>query len=454
MLKYRSLPIKRAIHHPAPGITPISPRIMVSRLRVIPSFNLKFNRWNSSVPESSKKELKTTDGNQESASKASPVKEKEKVPFKVKMQKALRHYWDGSKLLGLEIKISSKLLMKSAAGYPLTRRENLQLKRTTQDIVRLVPFAAFLIIPFAELLLPFALKLFPNLLPSTYESSKKRENKLENLRNTRKLMSEIIKNNKSHFKPNNISEEQKALFNRFYTHVRATGVPESRQQLIEVARLFTDDTVLDNVTRPYLIALAKYMNLQPFGTDVMLRYRIRYKMLELKKDDLSIYYEDAEQLSLSELKTACASRGIRSVDVEPSVLYSNLRLWLNMRLKDKIPSTLLIMATAYNYGNVQSKESLYDALCDVLIGIPDELYHEVKVNVVKEDEASAKQKLKQLREQEEIMKEEEQQEENAIVSVKDELSLDDQDKNIDAAAPDVKPHDTKPIGEAAAIKEK
>lgn len=351
------------------------------------------------------------------------------------MQKALRHYWDGSKLLGLEIKISSKLLMKSAAGYPLTRRENLQLKRTTQDIVRLVPFAAFLIIPFAELLLPFALKLFPNLLPSTYESSKKRENKLENLRNTRKLMSEIIKNNKSHFKPNNISEEQKALFNRFYTHVRATGVPESRQQLIEVARLFTDDTVLDNVTRPYLIALAKYMNLQPFGTDVMLRYRIRYKMLELKKDDLSIYYEDAEQLSLSELKTACASRGIRSVDVEPSVLYSNLRLWLNMRLKDKIPSTLLIMATAYNYGNVQSKESLYDALCDVLIGIPDELYHEVKVNVVKEDEASAKQKLKQLREQEEIMKEEEQQEENAIVSVKDELSLDDQDKNIDAAAP-------------------
>lgn len=283
MLKYRSLPIKRAIHHPAPGITPISPRIMVSRLRVIPSFNLKFNRWNSSVPESSKKELKTTDGNQESASKVSPVKEKEKVPFKVKMQKALRHYWDGSKLLGLEIKISSKLLMKSAAGYPLTRRENLQLKRTTQDIVRLVPFAAFLIIPFAELLLPFALKLFPNLLPSTYESSKKRENKLENLRNTRKLMSEIIKNNKSHFKPNNISEEQKALFNRFYTHVRATGVPESRQQLIEVARLFTDDTVLDNVTRPYLIALAKYMNLQPFGTDVMLRYRIRYKMLELKK---------------------------------------------------------------------------------------------------------------------------------------------------------------------------
>ena len=141
--------------------------------------------------------------------------------------------------------------------------------------------------------------------------------------------------------------------------VRATGVPESREQLIEVARLFTDDTVLDNVTRPYLIALAKYMNLQPFGTDVMLRYRIRYKMLELKKDDLSIYYEDAEQLSLSELKTACASRGIRSVDVEPSVLYSNLRLWLNMRLKDKIPSTLPV---SYTHLDVYKRQGINNAL--------------------------------------------------------------------------------------------
>lgn len=36
--------------------------------------------------------------------------------------------------------------------------------------MRLVPFAFFLIVPFMELLLPVALKLFPNMLPSTYES--------------------------------------------------------------------------------------------------------------------------------------------------------------------------------------------------------------------------------------------------------------------------------------------
>lgn len=360
----------------------------------------------------------------------SPVTAKpvEKPSLWTRIKHEAKHYRDGTKLLGFEIKVSSRLLLKSSAGYELSRRELLQLKRTTQDIVRLVPFAAFILVPFAELLLPIALKLFPNLLPSTYESQNDKQSKLENLRKTRGLVSGIIKGNISHFKPADISEEHKKVFNEFYQHVRLTGEPESRQQLIQVARLFKDDTVLDNVTRSYLVALAKYINLRPFGTDVMLRYRIRYKMLELKKDDLSIYYEGVDQLSATELFNACASRGIRCNDVEDSVLRDNLHIWLNMRLKDKIPSTLLIMATAYNYGEIGSKKSLYDALCDVLSGIPDELYHEVKVNVVQEDNISPKQKLLQLKEQDEIMREEEQQEKNAIVKVRDQLSLDDLDQ--------------------------
>jgi LETM1 and EF-hand domain-containing protein 1 len=44
-----------------------------------------------------------------------------------------------------------------------------QLRRTTQDLLRLIPFAVFIIVPFMEFLLPVALKLFPNMLPSTFE---------------------------------------------------------------------------------------------------------------------------------------------------------------------------------------------------------------------------------------------------------------------------------------------
>lgn len=46
-----------------------------------------------------------------------------------------------------------------------------QLVRTTSDLFRLLPFSVFIIIPFMEFLLPVALKLFPGMLPSTFETA-------------------------------------------------------------------------------------------------------------------------------------------------------------------------------------------------------------------------------------------------------------------------------------------
>ena len=80
-----------------------------------------------------------------------------------------------------------------AAGYELTRRENRQLQRTVQDLGRLVPFSVFVIVPFAELLLPVALKLFPKLLPSTYEDARSKEKKATRLRTSRKEVSNFLR---------------------------------------------------------------------------------------------------------------------------------------------------------------------------------------------------------------------------------------------------------------------
>lgn len=85
----------------------------------------------------------------------------------------LQHYWLGSKLLWADVRISSRLLLKLAGGKSLSRRERQQLTRTTADVFRLVPFAVFVIVPFMEFLLPVFLKLFPNMLPSTFQDKMK-----------------------------------------------------------------------------------------------------------------------------------------------------------------------------------------------------------------------------------------------------------------------------------------
>ena len=79
----------------------------------------------------------------------------------------------GFKLFGFELRVATRLVWRQLRGNQLTRRERKQLTRTTADLFRMVPFTFFIIIPFAELLLPVALRLFPNMLPSTFQTQLK-----------------------------------------------------------------------------------------------------------------------------------------------------------------------------------------------------------------------------------------------------------------------------------------
>ena len=87
----------------------------------------------------------------------------------------LIHYWTGTKLLWANIGVSKDLTLKLMNGDSLSRREKRLLRRTTMDVLRVFPFLLFVIVPFLEFALPIFLKLFPNMLPSTFESSLQKE---------------------------------------------------------------------------------------------------------------------------------------------------------------------------------------------------------------------------------------------------------------------------------------
>ena len=58
---------------------------------------------------------------------ASKKEESKKLTIGQKIMKELHHYWDGTKLLATEVNISTRLALKMAAGYDLSRRENRQV---------------------------------------------------------------------------------------------------------------------------------------------------------------------------------------------------------------------------------------------------------------------------------------------------------------------------------------
>ncbi|KAJ6114562.1 LETM1 domain-containing protein mdm28 [Penicillium sp. IBT 16267x] len=338
-------------------------------------------------------------------------KEVKKLTIGQKVKKELQHYWDGTKLLATEVKISTRLAVKMAAGYELSRREHRQLQRTTKDLGRLVPFSVFLIVPFAELLLPVALKMFPNLLPSTYEGKSAREKKATNLSSTRKEVSSFLRNTlRETGLPLTAATVKNEEFADFFRKIRTTGESPSTEDVVKVCKIFKDDLTLDNLSRPQLVAICRYMNLNTFGTDAMLRYNIRHRMRQIKRDDRAIYYEGVDSLSVPELQMACASRGIRTHGVSPARLREDLTMWLDLRLQQGVPSTLLVLSNAYMYtqgGKESDMASQIDALKSVLSSIPEELFHEIELEVHNaEGAATNKQRLEVIKEQEELIEEE------------------------------------------------
>jgi len=75
------------------------------------------------------KEKADVDTTAEKKALSKKEEEKKKLTLGQKIKKELLHYWDGTKLLVAEVRISSKLALKMAAGYELTRRERRQVRR-------------------------------------------------------------------------------------------------------------------------------------------------------------------------------------------------------------------------------------------------------------------------------------------------------------------------------------
>lgn len=212
--------------------------------------------------------------------------------------------------------------------------------------------------------------------------------------------------------------------------IRSTGEEPTQADVIKVCKIFKDDLTLDNLSRPQLVGICRYLGLNTFGTDNILRYQIRHRMRQIKRDDKMIFIEGVDSLSVPELQNACASRGLRTHGVSPARLREDLQMWLDLRLKYGVPSTLLVLSNAFMYGQGKETEmeTLVDALKAVLSSIPEELFHEIELEVhTAEGAATNKQRLEVLKEQQELIEEENEQNDSSRPALASSTPKDDKD---------------------------
>ncbi|KAJ8388274.1 hypothetical protein AAFF_G00135350 [Aldrovandia affinis] len=292
----------------------------------------------------------------------------------------VRHYYHGFRLLWIDTTISGRMLWRVLNGHSLSRRERRQFLRTCADVFRLVPFLVFIIVPFMEFLLPVVIKLFPNMLPSTFETQSKKEErlkkelrvKLEMAKFLQDTVEEIALRNKA--AKGNVTEE----FSTFFQKIRNSGERPSNEQIIRFSKLFEDELTLDNLTRPQLVALCRLLELQSIGTNNFLRFQLIMKLRSIHADDKLIADEGVDSLNVNELQSACRVRGMRALGVTEDRLREQLIQWLDLHLNQHIPTSLLLLSRAMFLPDTLSPA---DQLKSTLQTLPEIVAKEAQVKV-------------------------------------------------------------------------
>mmetsp|Transcript_15516 Transcript_15516/g.22869 ORF Transcript_15516/g.22869 Transcript_15516/m.22869 type:complete len:793 (+) Transcript_15516:1-2379(+) len=303
----------------------------------------------------------------------------------------------GSKLLAADLRTAKAMLHRSLSGSVLTRRERKQLLRTTSDLFRLVPMSMFVLIPFMELALPFALTLFPNMLPSTFQDSLKAEENMKRELQSRiamagffqevlqSMVKEQIKerkegndsnpdnsNSTSPVQPCVDDEEDTASKLLQFLDKARSGEMIPSDSIIRFSKYFEDELTLDNLPRTQLVNLCKYMSIPGYGSDAFLRFQLRHRIRSLKEDDQRILWEGIDSLTKMELREACQERGMRSTGLSKNAYKQSLQQWLDLSVNKDIPLSLLIMSrTFYLREEMWSREASESDETKSVAGIAD-----------------------------------------------------------------------------------
>jgi len=275
-----------------------------------------------------------------------------------------KHYWNGFKLLWVDIKCMFPLMKKVVQGGKLTWRERTQLKRTSFDCLRIVPFSLFIIIPALELLLPVALFLFPNMLPSTFEKKSEAERRRKQKLAVRLELATFVEEMLSDYVK--IMQKKDKDHAEYIPHAKLIVTSMRNQQpvstatIMKVAKLFDDHITIDNMNRQELETLCRFMFIGgvSYSTDEMLRRSLIDKMKTICRDDRLIKEEGVNSLNVYEVNQALFERGMRG---DSNLEYARARLakWISLSQDQSVPISLLILSRAFNIR--LSKESTEEA---------------------------------------------------------------------------------------------
>lgn len=310
----------------------------------------------------------------------------------------------GGRLFSRNVGACFHLTKRLARGYHLSIRERRLLVRTTGDCLKLIPFSFFIIVPFAELLLPIALRFFPNMMPSTFF-----ETKYDNATLARKLQA---KQQMAEFWQQVVAQRtQEIIEDDDHKHTdKAIQLEEMQaklssgrefpkvKEILRFASLFREEMQLSSMTEQQLHAMSKMLGLTPMTLPVHNQLQLRHHITSLRREDREYLWEGIEGLTKPELIEACKKRAIRFHGVTEAEMRGELNRWLEISMHKKIPTSLMLWIQSF-YLRMEEKEDGVEEP-----NRPDESEFFVKVEEKEEEQETEKEPKEVLKDMKERRK--------------------------------------------------
>uniref|UniRef100_A0A3B0NBT0 LETM1-like protein, putative n=1 Tax=Theileria annulata TaxID=5874 RepID=A0A3B0NBT0_THEAN len=341
----------------------------------------------------------------------------------------------GSKLYAANVKVSYYILKKLIRGHPMRYHERKLLMRTMNDALKLVPFSFFIIVPFAEFLLPVVIRFFPQMLPSTFQTNNKKDEdylqkKLMAKKELATFFQELVQERTNQILQEELdssmrtkAEALKQFQERLLKKSDDMNPFLSANELLVFSKLFKKEFVLDKMSYQTLKVMCKLLGITPFALKSHLVLQLRHHLLKIQREDRLILWEGVESLQFEELQEACKERAMKFYNVTKEQMQQQLKQWLDLSSRREINPILLLWSRCItmthepmviketatptdSLESTEAQEMLVDvSSSEVLEEKPEEKVGMSKIKVIQDVVEAAQVDEEQLHEREERLEE-------------------------------------------------
>lgn len=236
----------------------------------------------------------------------------------------------GTQILVQEVQLADEAKKKRIEKKPLTRREELLIRRSFHDIIFAIPF--MVMITFQTYYTLLLIAIFPNLIPTVYITPYQMKKRLER---NKKIRIKIAK------KAEKLAPWVPFDVSKFY----------SEKSILLLCKEKHDAQInIDTLSWWHLKSCANYLGIYSILPKSLLKVRLDEYLSYIESDDKLIKEEGINSLSLEELRMANEQRGFSSLGLSKKELQFNLNNWIDFHFNSeniKVPRLLTVLSRIY-----------------------------------------------------------------------------------------------------------